>query len=93
MTEKTKKDIELVFVPAGTDASLLPTGGKEILGELKVKLEEFLSWLTGFKVDSIEVWVSGTIETNGVLKIFVSAKGEGGMKITFKPEGKTESTE
>ena len=39
-----------------------------------------------FQIDSVELWISGGVETGQVLSLFVSAKGEGGMKVTLKPK-------
>lgn len=44
------------------------------------------SWFTGYKVDSIEIWLKGALKSEGVTKLFLSAEGEGGMKITLKPK-------
>jgi len=43
-------------------------------------------WFKGYKVDSIEIWLKGALKSGGVTKLFLSAEGEGGLKITLKPK-------
>lgn len=52
------------------------------------KMEDITEWFRKYEVQSIELWIQGAIETNGVLKLLVSVKGEGGMKVTLKPRDK-----
>jgi hypothetical protein len=35
---------------------------------------------------SIELWISGMMQTEGVTKLVLSAKGEGGMRVVSKPK-------
>lgn len=49
-------------------------------------IEEIRNWFEKFQIESIELWISGGIETGGILELFVSAKGEGGMRVVLKPQ-------
>ncbi len=44
------------------------------------------SWFKQYQVESIELWINGGIQTEGIIKLAVSAKGEGGLKLTLKPK-------
>jgi hypothetical protein len=48
-------------------------------------MDEVTNWFSQYQVDTIELSISGAIETGGMLKLVVSAKGEGGLKVTLKP--------
>ena len=48
------------------------------------------NWFKGYKVDSIEIWLKTVLKSEGVTKLILSAEGEGGMKITLKPEHKAQ---
>ena len=37
------------------------------------------------KVVQVELWIEGMVESGGVTKLVVSAKGSGGMKIILRP--------
>ena len=51
-----------------------------------VKLEMLLQYLKDFKVEQIELWISGVAETKGVLSLAIAAKGEGGVRVVLKPK-------
>jgi hypothetical protein len=52
---------------------------------LVVNLGVLLEYFKGFKVEQIELWISGAAETSGLLKLAIAAKGEGGVKVVLKP--------
>jgi hypothetical protein len=47
------------------------------LEDIGAKIEDIGTWFKQFQIDSIELWISGAAETEGIIKLFVSAKGEG----------------
>lgn len=49
-------------------------------------MDAIANWFKQYQVESIELWISGLIESGGVTKLVVSAKGEGGMKVILKPK-------
>jgi len=49
-------------------------------------MDAIAGWFKQYQVESIELWISGLIESGGVTKLVVSAKGEGGMKVLLKPK-------
>ena len=49
-------------------------------------MDEVTDWFKSYQVESIEMWISGVVESGGVTKLLVSAKGEGGMKVILKPK-------
>lgn len=67
---------------------------KSVLGEISklsdnilgIDFEKLLKVFKGLKIDQIELWINGAAETEGLLKLALSAKGEGGIKIVLKPE-------
>ena len=57
--------------------------GKKLI---QVNLRSFVNAFEGFKIEQIEVWVSMVVETEGFTKLFISSKGEGGIKLLLKPK-------
>ena len=57
-----------------------------IINRFAPNLDDIMSWFDQFQIESIEVSISGGIETGGVLKLAVSAKGEGGLRLKLKPK-------
>jgi hypothetical protein len=55
-------------------------------GLFSVDMEDLSGWFDKYNVESIELWVSGVIETGTILKLAISAKGEGGIKLILKPK-------
>jgi hypothetical protein len=49
-------------------------------------IDEVTEWFKQYQVESIELWISGMIETGGVTRLIVSAKGEGGLRVMLKPK-------
>ncbi len=87
--QKTKK-IELSFpkLQSQEDNEYISKGkgGQgEILERFSASVEEVSSWYKQYQVDTIELWISGVIETGGITKLVVSAKGEGGLRVLLKP--------
>ncbi len=83
------KKVKLVF----SDVSSEQQTGPKTKGLIKKKAKEFatdvediVQWFGKYQVDSIELWIKGGAETGDLVKLFVSAKGEGGIKVTLKPK-------
>jgi len=51
-----------------------------------VGLNELLRRFKSYRVDSIELSIEASGKTGGVLNLFVSAEGKGGMKVVLKPK-------
>jgi hypothetical protein len=51
-----------------------------------VTIDKITDWFKQYQVDSIELWISGVLETGTITRLIVSAKGEGGMKVVLKPK-------
>ncbi|MFZ0896593.1 MAG: hypothetical protein WAZ77_18995 [Candidatus Nitrosopolaris sp.] len=84
------KKIELSFpkLQSPEDNEYLPKGkGVQggILERFSASIEEVSDWFKQYQVDTIELWISGVIETGGITRLVVSAKGEGGLRIVLKP--------
>ncbi len=52
---------------------------------LALNLKEFMEYFKGFQIEQIELWISGAMETKGLLKLAIAAKGEGGVKVVLRP--------
>lgn len=92
MTESTdSKRIELIFpeTKIGNQIKSTERGSNEkIFQPLSTSLDKITNWFERYDIESIELWISGGIETGGILRLAVSAKGEGGLKLTLKPRNK-----
>jgi hypothetical protein len=61
-------------------------GLNDHLGNYLADVNEISKWFKNYNIDSIELSIGGVIETLGVLKLVLNAKGEGGLKVTLKPK-------
>jgi hypothetical protein len=60
--------------------------GEDLIKYLSTSMDELTNWFKQYHVESIELWISGMIETGGITKLVVSAKGEGGLRVILKPK-------
>ena len=40
-------------------------------------IDELTEWFRNYQVESIEVWISKIVESNGIARLVLSAKGDG----------------
>jgi hypothetical protein len=81
--------IELPFPKIETkenDEYISKGTGEGMVKHLSTSMDAIAGWFKQYQVESIELWISGLIESGGVTKLVVSAKGEGGMKVLLKPK-------
>jgi hypothetical protein len=80
--------IELAFPKyEEADSEYVSKGrGEDVVKRLSTSMDAIADWFKQYQVESIELWISGLIETGGITKLVVSAKGEGGMKVVLKPK-------
>ena len=50
----------------------------EILERFSASVEEVSSWFKQYQVDTIELWISGEIETGEITRLIVGANGRMG---------------
>lgn len=60
--------------------------GEGLVKHLSTSMDSIGDWFKRYQVESIELWISGMMETGGITKLVVSAKGEGGMRVILKPK-------
>ncbi|MGC2428366.1 MAG: hypothetical protein WA421_15115 [Nitrososphaeraceae archaeon] len=60
--------------------------GEGLVKHLSTSMDSIADWFKRYQVESIELWISGMMETGGITKLVVSAKGEGGMRVILKPK-------
>jgi hypothetical protein len=84
------RKVELAFPKyEQEDEEYISKGGDQrIVKHLSTSIEAIANWFTQYQVESIELWISGMMETGGITKLVVSAKGEGGLKVILKPKSK-----
>lgn len=61
---------------------------KDTMKGFVTTVEDIKDGFKSYYIDSIELWISGAVQTQGVLKLILSASGEGGVMITLKPKRK-----
>jgi hypothetical protein len=90
MTEDVAVEkVQLVFPkPEASSRTMLTAIKPDIdFGKfVTVGLDELLNWFKSYKLDSIEVDISGTVQTGKIISLIVSATGTGGVKVVFKPK-------
>jgi hypothetical protein len=88
MTKRKKnnksKTIELALPKFDSEEGA--KGFDDILERFPVTIDKITDWFKQYQVDSIELWISGVLETGTITRLIVSAKGEGGMKVVLKPK-------
>jgi hypothetical protein len=89
--DNDEKKIELAFPKyeqEEEDSQYISKGGtgEGIVKHLSTSMNAIADWFKQYEVESIELWISGLIESGGITKLVVSAKGEGGMKVMLKPK-------
>lgn len=89
--EQGKKIIELAFprLESEDDNYISKGGTEELLSLFSASMDEVINWFKSYQVESIELSIKGVIESGGITKLLVSAKGEGGMKVILKPKLKS----
>jgi hypothetical protein len=89
------KKIELVF-PESDLGSENRTSRRGPAGKMLQKfvtgIDDIATWFNKYEIQSMELWISGGIETEEILKLAVSAKGEGGLKVILKPKNDSQDT-
>ena len=83
---RKRSEIALVFRPKTEAPEVRILGTEEKAKEFVVKLRDLVDWFRDFRVDSIELWVEGGLESGNLTKLLVSVEGKGGCKITLKPK-------
>ncbi|MGB9167400.1 MAG: hypothetical protein WCB31_00565 [Nitrososphaeraceae archaeon] len=63
--------------------------GEGLVKHLSTSMDAISDWFKQYQVESIELWISGLIESGGITRLIVSAKGEGGMKVVLKPKNQS----
>jgi len=90
--ENMNKDrgVELAFpkYEQEADGKYISKGGagEGLVKHLSTSLDSISDWFKQYQVESIELWISGMMQTEGITKLVVSAKGEGGLKVVLKPK-------
>jgi hypothetical protein len=86
---RNKNKIELAFpkYDQEEEGEYISKGrGEDLVKHLSTNMDAIADWYRQYQVESIELSISGLIETSGITKLVVSAKGEGGMKVVLKPK-------
>jgi hypothetical protein len=78
------KTIELALPKYDSEATAAK--GDDVWERLPTTLQKITDWFRQYQVDSIELWISGVMETGTVTRLIVNAKGEGGMKVVLRPK-------
>ncbi len=84
--EKTSRNKIELALPKFDESDMAKGGFDDVLERFPATIDKILDWFGQYKVDNIELWISGVIETGSITKLVVSAKGEGGLKVTLKPK-------
>ncbi len=80
-----KEEVQLVFAKP-EPRMIEPAGMGPVQTATVAKLDEILSWFKGYRVDSIELSIEASAKSGDITRLFVSAEGKGGMKVTLKPK-------
>ena len=86
--DEKKKNIQLAFPKyKEEDGEYISKGkGENMLQHFSASIDELTDWFKQYQVESLELWISGIIQTGGITSLVVSAKGEGGLRVVLKPK-------
>ena len=84
--KKTKKPETIELALPKFDSEEGAKGIDDVWERFPVTIDKITDWFKQYQVDSIELWISGVLETGTITRLIVSAKGEGGMKVVLKPK-------
>ena len=89
MKKKNYKKIELVFpkIDAKTQQQAF-LSQKDTMKSFVATVEDIKGWFESYDIESIQLWISGAVQTQGILKLILSASGQGGVLVTLKPKAK-----
>ncbi|MFQ5871412.1 MAG: hypothetical protein ACE5IJ_08245 [Thermoplasmata archaeon] len=86
----TFEDIQAADIDQVPTVQLRKAG--EVPKRFKTSIDRIAQWFDEFQIDSIEIWIQAAVESGKALNLFVSAKGEGGIKVILKPKKATKTT-
>lgn len=81
------EQIRLSF-PEYDDSIAKGTSVEQMIDRFPASIEKVTEWFKHYRVDSIELWISGVVKSGKILDLLVSAEGQGGMKIVLKQKEK-----
>ncbi|HEY7570098.1 MAG TPA: hypothetical protein VH796_01895 [Nitrososphaeraceae archaeon] len=84
----SNKKIELVFLRQGTkyDMYLPKVKPSNFFGLFTTDIDRIDEWFKQYKVDLIEVWINGIIETEETTRLFVGTTEEDrGLRVILRP--------
>lgn len=84
--EKNSKKIQLVFPKIDDQIHEQIISPQNDTSGFVTSVDEIKNWFKSYDIDSIQVWITGAIQTGGILKLVVSASGSGGVLVVLKPK-------
>ncbi len=85
MSKKINSTESVELVLPKYDEEAVSKGWDDVLEKFPISIKKVKDWFKDYDVDTIEIYISGVIETDGIMRLVVSAKGEGGLKVVLKP--------
>ncbi|MYL70603.1 hypothetical protein GLW00_07070 [Halobacillus litoralis] len=79
-----EKKITFMLPDQHKEASVSDTSSEKYLEFLPDELTDLVNSFDGFELDTIELHVTGALDSGGATKLFVDFSGEAGMKFTLK---------
>jgi len=93
---KSPQITTLEFIPTGEHIPIIMNLGyrhkfkeeNEFNESMPLDIEKIISSFENpdFKIEKIEVWIQGAIESGNLVKLFVSVKADAGVKVILKPK-------
>ena len=81
----SEKKVLLVFPGDSFREGSVVRGVGDQMKEFAAGVEDVAKWFKDFKIDSIVISIKAGVEAGGIIKLILSAKGEGGLTVTLKP--------
>ncbi len=86
MKKKHFEKIELVFTENKNMQEQKFTLQKNAINEFVTTVDEIKDWFKLYDIASIDLWISGAVQSGSILRLILSASGQGGIMITLKPK-------
>jgi hypothetical protein len=76
----------VLLLPTEKEENISKGKWEDLVEYIPKSIDGIMDWFKQYQVDTIELWIGGAIETKGITSLFISAKGEGGVKVVLKPK-------
>ena len=83
---KSEETVEL-YLPKFDSEDTLAKGLDDVWERFPTTIDKIIGWFRQYQVDSIELWISGVMETGGITRLVCQCKRRGWDEGSIKAKG------